>query len=85
MKRESVVEIYHSENDFVVMRAPGRDYPGVLIQGDSLHNLLDTAKEAVDLFDTDSEAARKALLNICEELNWRCEAYKKVCDKNNIS
>jgi hypothetical protein len=45
MRSESV-EIYSDETNRVVMRHPGRKFPGVLIQGDTLYSLVVMAHEA---------------------------------------
>jgi hypothetical protein len=37
--RTSSVEIFSDETNAPVMRHPGRRFPGVLVQGDSLHSL----------------------------------------------
>jgi hypothetical protein len=44
MKKEEV-EIFSDASNMAVMRHPGRNYPGSLIQGDSLYSLLQVAKE----------------------------------------
>jgi len=45
MRTESV-EIYSDETNDAVMRHPGRKFPGVLIQGDTLYSLFVLADEA---------------------------------------
>ncbi|MBP3985703.1 hypothetical protein J5837_14925 [Pseudoxanthomonas helianthi] len=40
------VEIYSDQTNAAVMRHPGRSFPGVLIQGDSLHGLCAQADDA---------------------------------------
>ena len=62
MRRESV-EIYSDETNRSVMRHPGRKFPGVLVQGDTLYSLCKAADEAC-------EAARKARCDeASDELN----------------
>jgi hypothetical protein len=39
------VEIYSDETNRAVMRHPGRKFPGVLVQGDTLHGLCTAADE----------------------------------------
>ena len=85
MKKETIVEIFAEETNFAVIKIPNRKYPGILIQGDSLMGLLGTAKEAMELFDTDKEEATEALKNLYEELKWRCEAYQDACKENQIT
>jgi hypothetical protein len=45
MHTESV-EIYSDASNAAVMRHPGRRFPGVLIQGDTLHSLCVSADSA---------------------------------------
>jgi hypothetical protein len=45
MHSESV-EIYSDATNAAVMRHPGRNFPGVLIQGDTLHSLCVSADKA---------------------------------------
>ena len=45
MHTESV-EIYSDATNAAVMRHPGRKFPGVLIQGDTLHSLCVSAEAA---------------------------------------
>lgn len=45
MRTESV-EIYSDETNRAVIRHPGRKFPGVLIQGDTLFTLCEMADEA---------------------------------------
>ncbi len=44
--RTETVEIYSDKTNRAVMRHPGRNFPGVLIQGDTLFNLCIMADEA---------------------------------------
>ncbi len=43
--RTEAVEIYSDATNAAVMRHPGRQFPGVLIQGDTLHNLYRSIAE----------------------------------------
>ncbi len=47
MHTESV-EIYSDATNSAVMRHPGRRFPGVLVQGDTLHSMCVAADEACD-------------------------------------
>lgn len=44
--RTASVEIYSDETNRAVIRHPGRKFPGVLIQGDTLSGLCAMAEEA---------------------------------------
>ncbi len=49
MKLEKV-EIYSDAPNMAVMKHPGRQYPGSLIQGDSLFSLTQSAKRSLSDF-----------------------------------
>ena len=70
------------ETNSDVIRLPGRSYPGVLIQGDSLMVLVGSAQDAIELFEKDKEEAMAALTHLYEELKWRLEYYQEVLDEN---
>lgn len=42
------VDIYGQEVNALVLRAPGRKYPGILIQGDSLHILCSRMHQVLE-------------------------------------
>ncbi|MFO0798293.1 MAG: hypothetical protein U0804_12520 [Gemmataceae bacterium] len=42
------VEVYAEDSNYGVVRMPGRNYPGAVIQGDSLKILWGTAREVVE-------------------------------------
>ncbi|MCB1586654.1 MAG: hypothetical protein KDI59_10980 [Xanthomonadales bacterium] len=78
MKKEEV-EIYSDASNIAVMRHPGREFPGSLIQGDSLYSLLQNIKEAKQEIDNgDSGEASEILNDVIENLTFRLEHYKKV-------
>lgn len=45
------VTLIEDENNCQVVQVAGRRYPGVVVQGDSLNNLVDLASEVVRLLD----------------------------------
>jgi hypothetical protein len=44
--RTEIVEIYSDQTNAAVLRHPGRKFPGVLVQGDTLHSLCRRADDA---------------------------------------
>jgi hypothetical protein len=82
MKKEKTIEVFCEEPNFAVVRIPSRKFPGVVIQGDSLLDLVGTAKEVIDLLADDVEEAKGALAYLHDELNWRLEWYQKVMKDN---
>ncbi len=83
MKKQAIVEVFSEEVNFAVIRIPERQYPGVLVQGDSLYNLLSTVIDVIEVFENDKEEAMEALKFLYKELNWRVENYQKVMEDNN--
>ena len=69
------VEVLGEDSNAAVLRHPGREFPGVLIQGDSLHVLFSAARSALDA------AERNDLQAVCEQLNELSEklgAYQRA-------
>ncbi|WP_375206654.1 DUF6959 family protein [Hyphococcus sp.] len=60
--RETVVEILSDQTNAAVMRHPDRQFPGVLIQGDSLSGLCRDADELCELLGRNSEHFEEANL-----------------------
>lgn len=63
-------EVFCYESNFAVLRMPGRAYPGVLIQGDSLIGIVAELEEAIAHFDNDREESLGCLKNAHDELIW---------------
>lgn len=82
MKKEEV-EIYSDASNLAVMKHPGRAFPGSLIQGDSLHSLLQNIKEAQEeLSNGNTAEASEILDDVIENLTYRLEHYKKVLQEH---
>lgn len=64
--RTEAVEIYSDETNRAVMRHPGRKFPGVLIQGDTLFALCAMADEACAKVESNREldSLRNALSDL---------------------
>ena len=78
MKKE-LVEIYSDASNLAVMKHPGREFPGSLIQGDSLHSLIQEIKEAKEEIENGSiNDASEILSGVIDLLEERLEHYKKV-------
>jgi hypothetical protein len=77
--RTENVEIYSDETNRAVMRHPGRKFPGVLIQGDTLFTLCAMADEACTESGLNEELGglRDALLDLLLH-------YKMVLDEHGI-
>tara|TARA_R110001592_G_scaffold118279_1_gene320665 strand:- start:6969 stop:7247 length:279 start_codon:yes stop_codon:yes gene_type:complete len=66
--RKEEVEIYSDETNRAVLKHPGRNYPGVLIQGDTLYSLCQSlddgckelkGKDVGEAFDEINEVRNK--------------------------
>jgi hypothetical protein len=60
--RKLELEVYGNASNAAVVRAPGRRFPGVVVQGDTLATLLDSANEIVSraALTSDDELAAEA-------------------------
>ena len=78
------VEIYSDQTNAAVMRHPGRKFPGVLIQGDTLHTLCVSADEACRGLPRGSDAYNE--LNDLRNMLWGLlNHYKAVLGEHDVS
>lgn len=79
------INILSDCSNAVVARAPGRKYPGVLLQGDSLSSILGEVDELMDrLGEGDFESARGGAQVVREWLSGVLEHYESVLDREGI-
>lgn len=71
------VEIYSDETNAAIMRHPDRRFPGMLIQGDTLHNLSRSVVAALADATPDSEQYWE-LKYLADDLCGRVELYRHV-------
>ncbi|HVA51327.1 MAG TPA: hypothetical protein VNH11_33605 [Pirellulales bacterium] len=85
MKKEATVEILSGAINHVVLRTPGRNFPGMVIQGDSLARLYRCAADICRLAKGcgDEELAGEADA-LCTELGERLAFYEKVLESHGI-
>lgn len=74
------VEIFSGQSNSPVIRCPGRRFPGVLVQGDTLHMLCAHAAEAL----SDSPEARIALQELHTKLLGMLAHYKTVLHEHRV-
>jgi len=80
------VEQYSDAINAVILRTPGRSFPGMVIQGDSLRNLLRAAERGIESFDGGNmNEARDYLLEIAEDLKDRLIHYEEVLNAHGFS
>lgn len=87
------VEIYSDTTNAAVLRHPERAYPGILIQGDTLHALCDLARLACKEGDAGTRAKWKesgmqgasgAGRKLSAKLAYLLDEYKRVLGEHEI-
>lgn len=78
MTQKIEVELFGQDTNIAVIRLPAREYPGILIQGDSFVDLLGSLEDATNMFETERAEAYEALKYVLDELKWRLEYYERV-------
>ena len=87
MTREpsDTLEVYDLSTNNAVIRAPNRRFPGILIQGDSLHSLVEHAREICALLEGASEEARDSAAYLLESLEDKQQHYERVLLANGFT
>jgi hypothetical protein len=82
---EIVAELLSDAVNHVVLRTPGRSYPGMVIQGDTLARLYRSAAEVCQRAKScgDAELIGEAGV-LCQELAERLGHYEKVLASHGI-
>ena len=81
--RVEPLEVYSDKTNLTVLKASGRSFPGVLVQGDDLYRLCLLADEACTALPPTSTAFRAA--NDLRNALWaRLNHYKAVLDNHGI-
>ena len=79
----SKAELLTPPQNYAVVQLPERQYPGVVIQGDSLFNLARLLEEAADRVDRDERDA--CLTEAREILEGALSKYERVLDERSIT
>ncbi len=81
------LEVFARDSNYAVIKPPGRQYPGVVIQGDSLAILCRMAKNIAECART-TETKNKDLLENIQELSnaliGRLLHYQEVLSRHEI-
>lgn len=78
------VEIFSDASNAAVMRHPGRRFPGCLVQGDSLYNLLGSLAVVQSEANNLSEEGSGELADVVERLSELLEHYKATLLSHNM-
>ena len=82
--RTEAVEIYSDQINAAVLRHPERRFPGVLVQGDTLHHLCSQADSACQLVDRASPGYEE--INDVRNALWKLLShYKDVLIEHEIA
>lgn len=80
------VELLSDQGNNAVVRLPGRSFPGVLIQGDSLCVLIQDITEVEELIVAGNHAeSLEAIRGIIEDLIEIKDRYESACQKSEIT
>lgn len=80
------VELLSAPTNYAVVKLPGRSYPGVVFQGDSLNSLIrDLESLRVSAQGFGNEEFTFELQAIIDSLSQVRFAYEAVCDSKGIS
>ncbi|MET9881105.1 hypothetical protein ABZZ36_42005 [Actinacidiphila glaucinigra] len=79
-------ELFTDGGNDAVVRLPGRNFPGVLIQGDTLSSLQADVAELVELCTAgDVEEARHVASLLHADLGTKLERYAEALEAHRIS
>ncbi len=79
------VEIYSDRTNAIVLRHPGRKYPGVLVQGDALYQLFQQADHACNAARDQLDARGHApLIELRDHLLTWLDHYRTVLQEHEI-
>jgi hypothetical protein len=74
------MELFSNESNMAIVRTPGRRFPGMVVQGDSLHILCCSAKEVVLALRAAKAAGASELDEALEEAEELHEALQDRVD-----
>ena len=84
--RTELVEIYSDQTNSAILRHPGRKFPGVLVQGDTLYSLCHRADVACSNAKGSLQSNAYGEMNNLRNHLWSLlNHYKSVLGEHNIS
>jgi hypothetical protein len=79
------VQLLSRPINFAVVQLPERKFPGVVMQGDTLHSLVKEFEEMARLLDSgDAKELRARIRNVTEDLTEALQFYEKTCSERGI-
>jgi hypothetical protein len=78
------VEIYSDASNAAVMRHPGRNFPGVLVQGDTLHSIVSELEELKTAMLSSNPEVSESIGNLYGRLDALLQHYKAVLAAHSI-
>ena len=80
MKKETQqIEVWSDETNMAVVRMPGRNFPGLVVQGDKLISVAGAAKRVKDIADTTgSDELKREAGNLLFDLEELLADYSSV-------
>ena len=75
------VDIYTDQGNNAIIRLPDRKFPGLLLQGDSLRNLAQTAERVLELSEGGSIELREEAAELADSLRSLFRWYESVARK----
>lgn len=83
--RTEEIEVYSDASNSAIMRHPGRSFPGVLIQGDSLGSYASLLNSAIkELESGDSEEGLELVKEVQEILEGHLAHYAETLKGQNV-
>lgn len=72
--------------NFAVVQLPDRQYPGVVVQGDTLNGLVSQLGRMQSLLDArELEDLQDEITEMSDQLEAALDYYKLICEKHSIS
>jgi hypothetical protein len=89
--QEVPMELFSNASNLAIVRTPGRQFPGIVVQGDSLHNLCESARSVVLGLTSARSGGAPGLDEVLEEaedllerLQDRVDAYEECLRTHGI-
>jgi hypothetical protein len=80
------VELLSDDSNRVILRTPGRNYPGMVLQGDTLANLTSLARDlAARVEGIGNQETADIAQELLEQLQDRLEHYESVLTQHGIN